>query len=320
MKVSVIVPVYNVYPYLDKCLNSLVGQTLKDIEIIVVNDGSSDNSLEIVNKYKKYCSNIKVFSKDNSGLSDTRNFGIKHATGEYLAFVDGDDYVNSEMYEKMYEKAKTGDYDIVTSDINYVYPDKEEKLITDPRKDTSKIKKLFIAFYPTVCTKIFKRELFTNNHLEFKSGVWYEDVEFMYRLLPYIKKVGKVDEAFYNYVQREKSITSTISPKVYDYVNNFNGLVEYYKNYNYYEKYYKELEYAYVRYVYATFIKTSLGYQYNEYLKAVEFAIKNVKKQFPKYRKNIYFYRSFKGLYLVLFNKTLAKLLYRMRGSKNEKK
>lgn len=314
MKVSVIVPVYNVYPYLDKCLNSLVNQTLKDIEIIVVNDGSTDNSQDIIDKYQKKYPNIKAFTKKNSGLSDTRNFGIKHATGEYLAFVDSDDYVDETMYEKMYEKAKTCDYDIVTSDINYVYPNKVVKLITDPKKDTMDIKKLFIAFYPTVCTKIFKKNLFKKNKLEFKSGVWYEDVEFMYRLLPYINSVGKVDEAFYNYVQREKSITSTVSSKIYDYVNNFNGLVDFYKENKLYDKYYKELEYAYLRYVYATFIKTALGYNYDDYLKAVDFAKENVKSHFPKYRRNSYFYKSFKGIYLVLFNKTLAKILYRVRS------
>ena len=136
----------------------------------------------------------------------------------------------------------------------------------------------------------------------------------MYRLLPYINSIGKVDEAFYNYVQREKSITSTISPKIYDYVNNFNGLVDFYKKNNFYDKYYKELEYAYIRYVYATFIKTAVGYEYKDYLKAVDFAKENVRSHFPKYRRNIYFYKSFKGLYLVLFNKTIAKILYKVRS------
>lgn len=316
MKVSVIVPVYNVYDYLDKCLNSLVNQTLKELEIIVVNDGSTDKSQSIIDKYQKKYSNIKAYKKTNSGLSDTRNFGLKYVTGEYVTFVDSDDYIEPDMYFKMYEKAKTEDFDIVACDINYVYPDREESLVVDPKKDTTNIKELFINFYPTVCTKLFKRELFTKSKLEFKSGVWYEDVEFMYRLLPYIKSIGVIHEAFYNYLQREKSITSTISPKIYDYINNFNGLVDYYKKNKYYDEYKKELEYAYVRYVYATFIKTCLSYDEKEYLKAVDEAIKNVKRQFPKYHRNKYFYRSIKGLYLLMFNKTLAKILYKRRGKK----
>ena len=316
MKISVIVPVYKVEEYLRKCLDSLVNQTLKDIEIIVVNDGSPDNSNDIILEYANQYPNVKAFKKDNSGLSDTRNFGIKHAKGEYITFVDSDDWVKLDMYEKLYNKAKEKDYDIVTSDINYVYPDHNEIIYTDPKKDTTDIRRVFINLYPTVCTKIFKRELFIKNKLEFKSGVWYEDVEMMYRLLPLINSIGVVHEDFYQYLQREKSITSTISPKIYDYINNFNGLIDYYKENNYYEKYYKELEYAYVRYAYATFIKTCLGYAKSEYLKAVDVAIKNVHEHFPKYRRNKYFYQSKKGIYLVLFNKTIANILYRMRGKK----
>ena len=314
MKVSVIVPVYNVEEYLDKCLTSLVKQTLKEIEIIIVNDGSPDDSQSIINEYQKKFPNIKSFVKKNSGLSDTRNMGIKNATGEYIAFLDSDDAVRSDMYLKMYEKAKSGNFDIVTSDVKYVYNDHEEIVKTTPLKDTSNIRELFIDLYPAVCTKIFKRELFTNNNLYFKSGVWFEDVEFMYRLLPYIKKVGVLHEPFYEYLQREKSITSTISPKIYDYIYNMNGVIDYYKEKGLYDKYQKELEYAYVRYAYATFIKSCLGYQKEEFLKAVDEAIKCVHEKFPKYRKNTYFYKSLKGLYLVLFSKTLAKLLYRVRS------
>ena len=314
MKVSVIVPVYNVYNYLDKCLKSLVNQTLKDIEILIVNDGSTDKSQEIIDKYSKKYKNIKAFKKPNSGLSDTRNYALGHVTGEYITFVDSDDYVEPDMYMKMYEKAKSGDYDIVACDINYVYEDHEEKLITDPKKDTLDNKDLFVNLYPTVCTKIFKKELFDKSKLIFKSGVWYEDVEFMYRLLPYVNTFGVIHEPFYNYVQREKSITATVSPKIYDYIKNSNGLVEYYKKNKFYDKYYKELEYVYVRYVYATFVKTCLGYEYKDYLKAVDDAIKNVHEHFPKYRRNKYFYKSLKGLYMVLFCKTIAKLLYKVRS------
>ena len=314
IKVSVIVPVYNVFEYIDDCLNSLVNQTLKDIEIIVINDGSSDNSQSIIDSYAKKYSNIKAFKKENGGLSDTRNFGIKHARGEYITFVDGDDYVNSDMYEKMYAKAKSNDFDIVSCDINYVYPNDNKIVYTVPKKDTSNIKKVFIDLYPTVCTKLFKRELFTKTDLLFKTGVWFEDVEFMYRLLPYVNKIGVLHEAYYQYVQRDKSITRTVSDKIYDYVDNFNGLVLYYQKNKLFDKYYKEIEYAYVRYLYATFVRSCLKYDYDKYLKAVDDAKKNVLNKFPKYRRNHYFYQSFKGLYLVLFSKTLAKILYKVRS------
>ena len=314
MKVSVIVPVYNVEEYLSKCLDSLVKQTLKEIEIIVINDGSPDNSQKIIDKYQKKYPNIKAYKKKNSGLSDTRNMGIKYATGEYVAFVDSDDSVLSDMYLKMYEKAKENGFDIVASDINYVYSDHEEIIKTDPKEDTYDIRKAFIDLYPAVCTKIFKRDLLVKNNIYFKSGVWFEDVEFMYRLLPYVNKIGVVHEPFYEYLQREKSITATVSPKIYDYIHNMNGIIDYYQESRLYDKYKKELEYAYVRYIYATFIKTCLGYDKKEYLKAVDVAIKNVHEHFPKYRRNKYFYKSLKGLYLVLFSKVLAKILYKVRS------
>jgi len=118
VKVSVIVPVYNVELYLEKCLDSLVNQTLKEIEIIVVNDGSPDNSQEIIDKYAKEYKNIKAYKKKNGGLSDARNYGIKKASGEYIAFIDSDDYVRLDMYEKMYNKAKSGNFDMVVCDLD----------------------------------------------------------------------------------------------------------------------------------------------------------------------------------------------------------
>ena len=315
MKISIIVPVYNVEEYLDKCLNSLINQELKDIEIIIINDGSTDNSQKIIDKYQKKYSNIKSYIKTNSGLSDTRNMGINYASGDYIAFVDSDDTVKKDMYLKLYDKAKSGDFDIVTSDIEYVYSDYKKVIKTSPKTDTTNIRNLFIDFYPAVCTKIFKRDLLIENQIFFKSGVWFEDVEFIYRLLPYVKKVGVVHEAFYEYLQREKSITSTISPKIYDYIHNMNGIIDYYKEKKLYDLYKKELEYAYVRYIYATFIKTCFNYDKDTYLKAVDDAIKNVKNNFPHYRVNKYFYKSIKGLYLVMFNKLLAKIIYKRRNS-----
>lgn len=105
MLVSVIVPMYNVEKYIDECLNSLVNQTLKDMEVIVVNDGSSDNSVNIVEGYvKKYPDIVKLVHKENGGLSDARNFGVKYATGKYIGFLDSDDYIEYNMYEMMAQK------------------------------------------------------------------------------------------------------------------------------------------------------------------------------------------------------------------------
>ena len=312
IKVSVIVPVYNVEEYLEKCLDSLVNQTLKDIEIIIINDGSPDNSQQIIDSYAQKYKNIKPYIKENGGLSDARNFGIKKASGEYLAFLDSDDYVTTDMYEKMYEKAKSGNFDVVVCDLNYIYEDKIVPAYSNLKTDTTNIKKAMLNIYPAAWNKIFKKKLFSNG-IEFKKGVWFEDVEFLYRLLPYVKTIGVVHEHFNQYVQREGSITSTINPKIYHYIDNWNGIIDFYKENKLYDQYKLELEYCYVRYLYATFIKQACLYDYKDYQEAVKNAIINVKKTFPHYRKNKYFYQSIKGIYLLIFNKTISKLVYKLK-------
>ena len=313
IKVSVIVPVYNVENYLEKCLDSLANQTLKEIEIIVVNDGSPDNSQKIIDKYSKKYKNIKSYIKENGGLSDARNYGIKKAIGEYLAFIDSDDFVTTDMYEKMYQKAKSGNFDMVVCDLNYVYDDnKIVKAYSNIKKDTTDIKKAMINIYPAAWNKIFKKKLFDTG-IKFKKGVWFEDVEFIYRLLPSVKTIGVIHEHFNQYVQREGSITNTVNPKIYHYIDNWKSIIDYYNEHKLYNQYQKELEYSYVRYLYATFIKHASLYQFKDYQDAVDKAIINVKKHFPNYRKNKYFYCSFKGIYLLLFNKNISKLIYKLK-------
>ena len=258
--------------YLEKCLNSLVNQTLKDIEIIVVNDGTLDNSQNIIDKYVKKYKNVVGYKKKNGGLSDARNYGLKYACGEYVAFVDSDDYVELDMFEKMYNKAFSNKFDVVCCDFDKI---------------------------------------------EFKKGVWFEDVEFMYRLFPYIKSIGIIKESLYHYVQREGAITKTFDDRLYHYVDNWNGIVTFYKERNFYDEYFKELEYCYVRYLYATFVKQATNYsEKDKYKSAVKVAITNVEKMFPNYRRNKYFYKSLKGIYLVLFNRLLADIYYSLRRKK----
>ena len=310
IKVSVIVPVYNVEAYLEKCLESLGRQTLKEIEIIVIDDESPDNCNDIIKKYEKKYNTIKGYRKKNGGVSDARNYGIDKAQGEYIAFVDGDDYVSLDMYERMYEKAKQGHFDIVVCDLNYVYSDgRKIRVSSEINSDTTDIKKTYVNMYPCVWNKIYKKELFDTG-IRFKKGVWFEDVDFLYKIFPYIKTIGVIKEPFNQYVQRPDSITKTFDKRLYNYIDNFNDLITFYKERKIYDNYYSQLEYCYVRYLYATFIKQATNFDYKEFKKALNLSIENVKKHFPKYRKNKYFYSSFKGIYLVMFNKLLANIIY----------
>ena len=320
-KISVIVPVYNVEKYLDKCLGSLVKQTLKDIEIIVVNDGSPDNSQDIINKYIKKYKNVFGYKKKNGGLSSARNYGLKYATGEYIAFIDSDDYVDKSMMEKMYNKAISDNFDIVVCDLELVNESYESigKVSSKICKDLydNDVRKMLVDFYPVVCNKIYKRELFDND-LTFKVGVLYEDVEFMHRLIPYVNSIGVVGDNLYYYLQREGAITKTFDERLYHYVDNWNGILDFYNDRGFYEGYKSELEFCYVRYLYATFVKRATNFGDKvKYKEAVRVAIENVKNKFPKYRKNKYFYKSLKGIYLVLFCPMVANIYYKLANRRS---
>ena len=126
-KLSIIVPVYNAEQYMEKCLNRLLEQSYSNIEIIIVNDGSEDTSKEKIEKYLKKYPSIKYLEKENGGLSDARNYGMPYATGEYIAFLDSDDYVESTMYEDMYEMAQKENADMVECDFIWEYPDKRKE-------------------------------------------------------------------------------------------------------------------------------------------------------------------------------------------------
>lgn len=313
MKVSVIVPVYNVELYLEKCLDSLVNQTIDNIEIIVVNDGSTDNSQNIINEYsEKYPQKIRGYIKKNGGLSDARNFGINKATGQYIGFVDSDDYVEKDMFEKMYNKAITKNFDVVVCDVNCKTDSDEQhisSLVEKDLTDSADIKKQMINIYPVAWNKIYKKNLF-NNGVKFKTKIWYEDVDFLYKLFPYITSIGVVKEPLINYIQRTGTISKTFDKRLYNYIDNWNGIIEFYKSNKFYDKYFEELEYCYVRYLFATFIKGVVHFSKKEYNLAVKTAQKNVREHFPNYKHNKYFDKSFKNIYLKHFNVLIANIIF----------
>lgn len=213
-KVSVIVPVYNVEHYLAKCLDSLVNQSLQNIEIIVVNDGSKDGSENIIQQYAgKYPDKIKAFTKDNGGLSDARNFGIDQATGNYLGFVDSDDYVSGTMFEEMLNLAEKNGAEMVICNIQKVdeeggvtqkltqIPNMPEKIVLETN---------FSAFSDLsyfACNKLFVKELFA--HKRFKKGVHFEDIQLIPQLLLESKIIAQTQNFHYQYLERADSISKT---------------------------------------------------------------------------------------------------------------
>lgn len=212
-KVSVIVPVYNVEKYLKRCLDSLINQTLSDIDIICINDGSKDSSLQILEQYAQKDSRIVIYNQENSGLSVARNTGLEHASGEYIGFVDSDDWVDLDFYEKLYNSAKNNNADIAVADFIREQPNKkpkrlklkEEKIYTTP-EDKFMICKVHRE--GCVWNKIYRTEFIHSINLKFVPKMYYEDRDFTIRSLYFSKKLVTTPNTYYRYFVNPKSIVN----------------------------------------------------------------------------------------------------------------
>lgn len=220
ISVSVIVAAYNVEQYLDKCIASLMRQVLKNIEIIIVNDGSSDGTADICKLWEEKDSRVKVITQDNQGLSAARNAGLKIAKGEYIGFVDGDDYVMNSMYADLYSQAISINADIVSCRFIDCYGGVPEEVIQGENTAvTAKEAIRFLLqntgeFTGHMCNKIFKRSLICQ--MGFPVGKIYEDSHVIVNLLVNSNVVGIVNKGEYFYCHRETSIVeSEFSEKDY---------------------------------------------------------------------------------------------------------
>ena len=216
IKLSIIVPVYNVAEYLERCLNSLINQTLNEIEIICVNDGSTDNSLCILEKFAGLDKRIKIINQKNKGLSGARNTGIKLIQGEYFGFLDSDDWVDLDYFEKLYKRAKNCDADISLGDFirkgKFKHKirlklNKEEEFVGDNEKFYGS------QFYhfPCVWNKIYKTSKF--NDLRFIEGIYFEDGPYTIQALHRANEVVTCCNTYLYYFVNPNSIVKTLNKK-----------------------------------------------------------------------------------------------------------
>lgn len=233
VKVSIIVPVYNTAKYLSMCIESLINQTLKDIEIILINDGSTDESESIIKKYKD--KRIKYIFKKNEGIGKTRNLGIEKTNGEYLAFIDSDDYIEPNFCEVMYNKAIKDECDIVICDYYKDINERLEEVKFASFKDTNLKENPEIINLINLgpCNKIYKKDLFKNQKNRFVENLKYEDAPFVCRLLLSAKKIGKIDECLAHYVIHEKSETTTRDERIFDILKITDIIVKDLEKYDY---------------------------------------------------------------------------------------
>ena len=208
--ISIIVPVYKVEKYLVKCVNSILNQTFSEFELILVDDGSPDECPKMCDELAQKDSRIKVLHKENGGLSDARNAGIEVATGDYLGFVDSDDYIAPDMYEKLYGLITENGCDVavcgavvVKEDEEAEYTDSDEVLVLDRNEALHEMiqKRLFAV---NTWNKLYKKELF--REIRFPKGMLYEDLATTYKLITEAKKVCYSPMKKYAYLQRQGSI------------------------------------------------------------------------------------------------------------------
>lgn len=221
VNVSVIIPVYNVEKYLCKCLDSLLSQTLNGVELICVNDGSTDGSGNILEDYASKHSNVIVINQPNQGQSAARNNAIAHARGKYIAFVDSDDFVDSGMLYKMFRVAEDNDCPLVICDCLLYWPNKTARFNAARRlkegvvyDETELYKALLdISLNTVVWGRIYRRDIWLQHNLTFPVGQIYEDILLSFQIAYSYGKAMFVKDFFYKYRMREGSSVATPSPK-----------------------------------------------------------------------------------------------------------
>jgi len=218
IKISVIIPVYNVEKYVGRCIDSVLKQTYNNFEIIAINDGSTDGSLEILNHYNKKDSRIKVIDQENLGLSGARNNGIKISKGQYLIFVDSDDTINTTLLEDVLNVAIKNQLDIVVYGYNKL---KEDGTIISKTSFHDKILDkvsarqgiISLNISPMACNKLIKRELFIEGCVEYPFDTLHEDIGTTYKLIWSAQRVGQISKSYYNWFIRGDSITGSLTKK-----------------------------------------------------------------------------------------------------------
>ncbi len=245
IKISIIIPVYNTSKFLEKCLKSVVNQSLKEIEIICINDGSTDSSLEILERLQKEDNRIILINKEkNCGVTSARNTGLKIARGKYCLNIDSDDWIDQGYLKALYERAKKDDLDITLSNIIFDFKEENKKSyilndlnISDQKIITGKeYSDSFLEnnFYGYTWNKLIKTELYKKNNINYNEKIFLmEDVEIILRLAYFANRVGKINKAYYHYIQHNTNGSKNLTLKSLQDINNcFLSLFNFYNGKN----------------------------------------------------------------------------------------
>lgn len=288
-KITVIIPVYNVENYLRECLDSLAHQSLKDIEVIIVNDGSTDQSQSIIDEYTQRYSHFKCIQKKNGGLSDARNVAIPHALGEYISFIDSDDYVETDFCELMFTKAKETSALLTVCDIEVFFDNKSKNYTLKGLRNIKGKTTIQSAFLSPLFAwnKLYHRSLFDDPFVRYPIGLWYEDIPVTIPMFSKLEIIAYVDKSLIHYRQRETSIMgSKNADKLIDIFTILNLVYNDFRDRHQLEKYQDEIEYLFIEHLllYGAF----RFYRSNKSELYMSKAFEVMNTHFPHWRKNPY--------------------------------
>ena len=242
--------------YIERCVNSAINQTMKDIEIIVVNDGSTDKTLTIIESLSEKDDRIKIVNKKNGGISSARNRGLKEAKGEYVIFIDADDWIDKKTCEEMYKCARKNNLDVIMCNAKEVYEYGQNNLIKEIEsykiKSVDLISELLIGnVIAAIWNKMIRREFLNTNNIIFPEGISIgEDLYVVSKLFFYSNKIDKIERDYIFYYQGSLGVTRKFNNKFYDIIKAMGLLENFLKKENCFEQYEKEIEFCKFMHVY----------------------------------------------------------------------
>ena len=308
--VSIIVPVYNIEKYVSACIESLVNQTYKNLQIILVDDGATDNSGKICDEWANKHSKIEVVHKLNGGLSDARNYALPYVRGKYVAFVDSDDYVASNMFSELWNVALKTNADIVECELEKVYSDHNERIyLPDKYKN---IGDYMLNARVCVWNKIYRVAWLNNINVMFPKGLLYEDLCFFYEITPYLTQMPvTVHIPLYYYRQREGSILSSSTIKILDIHKIFENIFNFYNEKNLEDEFMQIAEYKYVKTLFCSFLMRMLKMK-NIHIRnnVIDQSWTIVNRKRPNWKHNKYLkHITLRNIYIRLMSKTTLQIM-----------
>ena len=305
--ISVIIPVYNGEKYIRKCLDSVINQTKKEIEIVVVNDGSADNTESIIKEYKD--KRIKYFKNTNHGIGYSRNFGVSKSSGKYIMFLDSDDYIDKDECKLLYEKCLEDDLDISICDFYKVYNnDLIEVNLGDFKSSSLKDNPDIITEFLNPWGKLYNKKILTDNKIKFVENLKYEDAPFVIETFCNAKKIGKVNKPLHYYVIHGNSETTVRDEKCFDILKIVDKIRKYTKDKEYLKD---KIDKLTVRILTNYTIQQRMQKNKKIGMKFIDEAFSYLKKEVPDYKNNKYYEN--RGMKKIIEkNKLLTKIYCRL--------